>query len=284
MHQLIKFVAITLLAISAWPIFADDKPPVKTFEIGVVPYISPRVLVTSYEPMRLYLEQALGRPVKIYTAAAFKPFLLNAQQGDYDLVITAAHFARLLQKEQKFTPLVRYSAGGHSLIMTALNSPIKTLQDLRGQIIAVPDKLSLTTIVSMTYLRENGLLPGIDFRLVEVPSFASAILAILKGDALAAVSAVAPLAQMPQDLRDSVRSVADTGEFFPLVFLAHPRLGKTTTDNINKILLKFGNETSMGKQFLSNTGFGSLIPATAKDMNSLDRYIAETKRLLNEKP
>ena len=89
---------------------------------------------------------------------------------------------------------------------------------------------------------------------------------------------------MTPELRESMKPVVDTGEYINLIFLAHPRLGKATADQLNKALLKFGNETTEGKQFFSSTGFGTIIPATAKDMNSLDRYIAETKRLLSEKP
>lgn len=284
MHKLVKYCLGLVLAMTASTAYAEDNSAIKPLEIGVVPYLSARALVTSYEPMRLYLEQTLGRPVKIYTAAGFKPFFFNTRQGAYDLVITAAHFARIVQKEQKFTPLVRYSTGGRGLVITALNSPLKKLQDLRGQVIAVPDKISLASIVCLTYLRENGLQSDADFQLLEVPSFASAILAVENGDASAAISAKGVLLQMPQKLRESVRTIVDAGEYIPLVFLAHPRLGKKYIDLLNTTLLKFVNETREGKQFLTDTGFGEIVPVTAKDMYSLDRYIAETKRLLDETP
>jgi ABC-type phosphate/phosphonate transport system substrate-binding protein len=69
MHRIFKYGLLAILAMSAWPAFADDASPDKPLEIGVVPYLSARVLIASYEPMRLYLEQVLGKPVKIYTAA-----------------------------------------------------------------------------------------------------------------------------------------------------------------------------------------------------------------------
>jgi phosphonate transport system substrate-binding protein len=280
------FISIFLGAITLTNGFAyaDNSGNTNQLDIGVVPYTSARALVASYEPIRLYLEQALGRPVKIYTAPGFKPFFLNAEKGYYDLVISPAHFARLLQKEHKFTPLLRYSAGGRGLIMTALNSPVKTPQDLRGKVIALPDQLSLASIICMSNLLDNGLQPGVDFQLLDVPSFASAILAVQKGDAVAAVSAPGALAQMPPELRDSVRPVLDTGEYINLIYLVHPRLGNDTAEQIKKALYKFGNGTSEGKQFFSGTGFGHFVPATAKEMNSLDRYVAETKRLLIENP
>lgn len=284
MPKLFNYVLLSFIALSAGPAYAADSPSGKVLNVGVVPYLSARALVTSYEPIRLYLEQALGMPVKIYTAPGFKPFYLNARQGDYDLVITAAHFARLLQKEQNFIPLVRYAGGNRCMIMTALSSPIKAMPDLKGIIIALPDHLSLASIGCMTHLRENNLQPGKHFQLLEVPSFASAILAVQKGDAAAAVSAPAALAQMPRELSESVRPVVSTDELFNLIYLAHPRLDKKFTHRLNQELLKFGNDTSEGKHFFAGTGFGKFIPVTAKDMNTLDRYVADTKRLLSETP
>ena len=284
MHKLVKYCLGLALAMTASTIYAEDDSTLQPLKIGVVPYLSARALVTSYEPMRLYLEQAMGRPVKIYTAAGFKPFFLNAIQGDYDLVITAAHFARILQKEHKFKPLVKFSPGVHSLLMTKLDSSLKTPQELKGQVIAVPDQLALSSIVSMAWLRENGMKPETDYRILEVPSFPSALLAVQKGDAMAAVSATPVLSQIPKELRESLRTLVDAGEYLQFIFLTHPRMGVTASNRISKELLNFSNESNEGKQFFSSTGFGAITPLSPKDMNSLDRYISETKRLLSATP
>ena len=284
MHKLILRGVITMLAMTASLVYAESITSNKPFEIGVVPYLSARSLVANYEPMRVFLEKALGKPVKIYTASGFKQFFLNAKHGDYDLVITASHFARILQKDYQYTPLVRFASVGQASIVTAQNSPVKTVQDLRQQIIAMPDQLSLATIVVLSYLRENGLKPVTDYQLLEVPSFASAILSVQKGEAMAAVTAPGILAQMPKELKESVRTVANTGEFLRNIFLTHPRIKNKYADQIKHALLKFGNETNEGKQFLISTNSGAIVPVSTKDMNSLDRYISETKRLLNETP
>ena len=281
MNRLYKYLIFSLFSFAANTTLAGDTLQLKPLEIGIVPYMSARVLISSYESMREYLELTLGKPVKIYTATGFKPFFQNSQQGDYDLVITAAHFARILQQDNNFVPLVRFSSGGRGLIMTNINSPIKTAQDLKDQVIALPDQLSLASIVCMTHLSEAGLKPDRDFKLLEVPSFASAILSIQKGEANAAVSAPGALVQMTKEMRESVRPVVDTGEYVNLIILSHPRLEKQLSEVISKALLKFGSSTIKGKQFLENTGFGSIIPVSSKDMNGLERYTSETRRLLN---
>ncbi len=284
MLKLISSGIFTILALTASFAQAETSTTTKPFEIGVLPYLSARSLVANYEPMRLFLEKALGKPVKIYTATGFKPFFLNAQRGDYDMVITAANFGRLLQKEHQFTPILRFSKSASSWLVTALNSPIQTLQELRGKVIAVPDPLSMAVIVSMTNIRDNGMEPDADFHLLKVGSFPSAILSVQKGEAIAAITASGAMIQMPKELSESVRVVLDAGDFMSLIILTHPRIDKNTVSLLTDALQKLSNESNRDKEFIANLGFGPLIPVTTKDMSGLDRFIPETKRILNETP
>lgn len=256
----------------------------KTLEVGVVPYISARKVVTTYEPLRKYLEQALVRPIEIYTAPGFKAFQSDSVRGDFDLIITPAHFARLLEKDNGYIALARFSAGARGLIMVSRNSRIQHLADLRGRTVAVPDRLSLASILCLEYLKQNGLQPSVDFQMLEVASFNSAMQAIQHGDADAAIAAPGALAQMPETLRNIARTLVDTGEYINLVFLAHPRLGEREAARLKYQILRFGKDTLEGRQFLTYTGFGSLLPVAAGDLIRLDPYLPETKRLLDGSP
>jgi phosphonate transport system substrate-binding protein len=189
MLKLIAFVLSTILSLSTVTAFASDLSPVKPLEVGIIPYLSPRALVTNYEPMRLYLENSLGRPVKIYTAISFRQFLINAQHGDYDLVFAAAHIARMLEHDQKYKPVARFATKNHTLIMVAKDSLIKNVNDLKGKVLAVPDFMSLSSIIAISYLREAGLMAGRDFKIQEVPSFNAAISNVQLNEAAAAITA-----------------------------------------------------------------------------------------------
>lgn len=280
MKRLFKCVFVAILVFPVFSVSADDKVSATPLEVGIVPYISARAVIANFEPMRYYLEQSLGRPVRVYTANGFKQFFANAQKGDYDLVISAAHIARVLQQESKFNPIVRFSPGVNSLLMTKLNSPVKSLESLRGQTIAIPDQLAFASVVGMRWLSDKGMKGNKDYKILEVPTFPSALLAVQKGEAMAAISVAPVLAQIPKELKDSLSTLEDTGEFLQFFFLTHPRMDKNDIALLSKELLKFAKETNEGKQFLASTGFGSIIQATSSDMSSLDKYSAETKRLL----
>ena len=280
----LRLVLIVLGAL-LWPVgcSATELSQAKALEVGVVPYSSARTMVVTYEPLRKYLAQSLARPVELYTAPGFKAFQVNSVRGDFDLIITAAHFARILEMENGYIALARFSAGGRGLITVSRDSRIQRLADLRGRKVAVPDRLSLATVISVEYMKQHGLQPSVDFQIVEVPSFNAAIQAILRGDAAAAISAPGPLAQLPEDMRNSVRTLADSGECLGLVFLAHPRLSESETARLKHQILLFGKAPE-GLKFLSDTGFGGLLPVTVGGLRRIDPYVPETKRLLELMP
>jgi phosphonate transport system substrate-binding protein len=280
MLHLYKLCFFAVLTVTACTVSAEENKTEQGLTMGVVPYMTARVLVSSYEPMRHYLEQVLGKPVHIYTANGFKQFLFNAQKGYYDVVIDAAHFARILQKENNFKPILQFSTSGRALVMVAAKGPVKSAQDLRGKLIAVPDKLSLAAIIAMTSLREQGLKEGEDYQVLSVPSFTSAILSVQNGDATAAITAQAVIRQMPEDLQSAVRPLIDAGEFSNLVILTHPRLAKSETVAITNALQNFERKSIEGRAFINAIHFGEMIPVTRTDMQNLDRYLPETKRLI----
>ena len=259
----------------------ESASAIGSLQIGILPYLPARSLIVEHQPLRDYLQQGLGREVELFTAPDFRAFFENTRQGNYDVVITAAHFARVAQIDQGYVPMVRYSGGARGLLVVARDSPIRHLDQLRGKTIAGPDRLALVSLVMTQWLHEHGLKERRDYTLVASVSFNTAILTVQHGEAAAAVTAPAAMRQMPAELRDSVRILGDTGEYTNLVYLANPRLGKHEIAKIKELILRFGADTQPGRTFLSTTGFGSIIPATAADMKALDFYVPETRRLVS---
>jgi phosphonate transport system substrate-binding protein len=249
-------------------------------QIGILPYLPVRSLIVEHQPLRDFLQQGLGREVELYSAPDFKTFYANTREGKYDIVITAAHFARVAQLDQGYVPMVRYSGGARGLLVVARNSPILRFEQLRGKAITGPDRLALVSLVVVRWLHDHGMEEDRDYTLMTSVSFNTAILTVQRGEAAAAMSAPAAMRQMPAKLRDSVRIVADTGDYTNLIYLANPRLNKDDIARIKELILQFAHDTQSGRTFLNATGFGSIIPVTAADMGRLDVYVPETRRLL----
>ncbi len=253
----------------------------ETLELGVFPNLSPRMLVSMYQPLRLALEKELGRPVQVYTAPGLKAFYERTRSGEYDLIVTPPHLARLAQTESGFVPLVSYAAELRGLVVVPKQSSVATLADLRGRMVAMPDRLGIISMLGLQAFRNAGLEPGTDFSLFYAQSHSNAALAVRNGQADAAVIGTIPLAQLPQPLRGSLRVVAVSPVVPSQFYLANPRLGPGGIEAVRRALAKFA-ATPEGKTFFRKNGFGGFRPAREDGLRKVEPFAREAKRLLEE--
>ncbi len=252
-------------------------------EVGVFPYLSTRALLDVYEPVRVYLQAELNRPTHLFTATSFKAYADRTQAGEYDVVVTPPHLARLAQREAGYIPLTMYTRELRGVVVVAKASPIQTLQDLKGMRVATPNKIALVSIVGSQLLRDNGLVNDANISIHDVGSHSNAVLAVQRNEAEAAITENAALQQMPDALRNSVRVIAQTQRLPHVMFLAHPRLGQAGVARVRELLLQFANTTE-GRAFLKGSGFEGMRPVDEADMKSIDPLIKELKRILETMP
>jgi phosphonate transport system substrate-binding protein len=202
-----------LLLLVFWPLAtsAADKAN-EPLQIGLFPNLTPLTLITSYQPLRLYLEKTLHRPVAMVTAPDFRSFVERTQHGDYDIVLTAPHLARLAEQEAGYVAVATYAAKLQALILVAKNSPVRRLEDLRGARVAVPDPLAVVNMLGRERLQEAGL-ADTDYTLLNTHSHNGAALAVLHEDALAAIVGSAPYAQLAEGMRKDLRVLASSRSF-----------------------------------------------------------------------
>jgi phosphonate transport system substrate-binding protein len=254
-----------------------------TLDMGVFPYMSTRALLDLYQPVRVYLSHELGKSVTLFTAQSFKAFTNETQQGIYDIVVTAPHFARLAQREAGYVPLITHTRELSGLVVVPVDSPIHNLRELKGKRIATPNQLALVTIMGYQLLRDDGLEPGTGVTLIDMTSHNNAVLAALSGEADAAITEQVALMQMPADIRNRVRIIAHTSPLPHVMYLAHRRLGQARIAQIKGALLRFPR-TAAGQTFLKVSGFEGMRPVEEDDLKNMDRYLPELERLLAARP
>ena len=255
--------------LALWPILGAAQG--NTLVVGILPTLSPRVLLNNYQPFRIYLQQTLKRPVELVTATDFTAFHKSTMAGEYDIVVTAAHFGRLAQIESGYIPLATYQAANRAILLTSQTAPLKSIQDLRGRTVATLDRFALITGQTMAWLEEQGLREGSDFRLLETPSHNSSGYSVLSGESILAIISPAGWKQMPANIKEGLQVYARLPEIPGLMWLANPRLAREVPQ-LKSALLAFSTALPEGKQFFKVTGYQGMREITPEEMKSLDPY------------
>lgn len=249
------------------------------FTIGVLPVHSSRVLVERYEPLRVYLERILRQPVRVESAPDFARFQARTMNNDFDLTITAAHFARIAQKDGGLLPLAQFQPDHDSLLIYSSDRPLTGPGAIKGKQLAVIDRLAITVMAAIQYLDEQGLESDRDYKVVEHRTHASVAHSLVGGLSVAAVTTSQGLLQIPDDIRRKLVILKHIADIPAFVFLVKPGLPREQAERIKTALLKFPGEAE-GIDFLGRTGYTTIQPATEATMKRADPYIKETRKVL----
>lgn len=246
----------------------------RPLQFGLLPYVSTRKLFTSYLPIKDYLERVLGRQVVVSTAPNFKTYLARARRGDYDLYHTAPHFAALAERDWGYRRVARFTRELDGSFVVARDGKVKRIEDLRGGVVRVPDPLAIITMLGEQSLQEHGLVPGVDVDVRFSPSHNNAVLAVVRGEADAAVTSAAVFEKMPPEVRAQLRVLASTRKVPHMMFMAGPHLSDDEYRALRKAMLAF-TAKGPGRQFFQDTGYGDMIDISDETMGALAPFLDE---------
>jgi len=249
------------------------------FRLGVVPNVSARVIVAGYQPLRVLLEQALRRPVEIATAPDFRVFHQRTVAGEYDVVVTAAHLARLAQVDAGFMPVGMFVPTLKGLLVGAQKDLPRTVQDLRGAKLAVANPQSLIAMRGLQWLRERGLRADADYTIVKAANEDSLAHMLLKGEARLALLSNGELRQIPAELRDGIGVLAQIVEVPGFVWLVPARTDPDTLALLRH-QMKALDRTEDGRRFLASVGVDNWTEIDGGALATLDAVLPETRQIL----
>jgi phosphonate transport system substrate-binding protein len=260
------------------PAWAADTSPLV---LGVFPNTTAKQIVETHRPLANALEKTLQRRVEIYSAPNFKSFVDRTHQGEYDLLLTAPHFAWLARQNAGYRPLLKYAEPVRALLVVKSSSSSRDVATLRGHTIAIPDPLALVVLALQAELAEEGLKPAIDYRIINAGTHINAVLQVTKGRADAAMVGQNAYMQFPPELRKQLHVLLETPPLSSLTYLTHPRVSEAEALIIRNTLLRFG-ATPEGQAFLKKGGFGGFAPLNSNELNAFRPYALQTQKMLQD--
>ena len=267
------------LCVAAAPVRAAEDAQAQTIEVGLLPTLSARRILKTYQPLREYLERALGRPVLLVTAPDYRTHVERTRTGLYRYAVTAPHFARLAQRRSGYRVLVRVRSALAALLVVRAADGVRRVEALRGQTVATPDGLAIVSMLGRAVLREHGLVPGRTVSLRDYRAFNSAVLAVSAGEVAAAVTAETALNQMPPAVRGAVRRIASSPVVPHVMLIAHGAVPERERERVKALLLSFGDDPA-GKRFFERTGFGGYEPVAEQGLRALDPFVDDVEAAL----
>jgi phosphonate transport system substrate-binding protein len=246
-----------------------------TFILGVAPHTSARVILATYQPLRLYLEKALAMPVEVRTAPDFTEFARRGLAQEYDLAVTTGHQARLFQTDAKYVPLLTYKAGFKAVAIVAVNGPVRKPGDLKGTNVLGLSSSSLVTLWGQHWLAENGL-ASTPVRYVSASDSVAQL--VISGEASAGFTSLANFQVLKPEVRSQLRILAESPLMAGRVYVLNKRDG-VRKKTIEAALWDFA-ATPEGKQYFETKKLEGYRKLKPKELDSMDPYASEVRKVL----
>lgn len=256
---------------------AQGLPPLK---MGIMPFNSTLALIKTHQPLIQHLESRLGRRIAVFTSADYFTYVNELLEGQFDLAIAGPHFGAMAQ-ERGSVILFRYKADLQPVFVVRADSPINGLESLRGKRVGLSSRLSISSIGGAKWLHDSGLKLDKDYELVERSTHGAAIAAVAVGELDAALTTFTPLKQIPDDVRAKIRVLPLDIHAPHLMTLAHSRLGTPEIERVRKALRDFP-DTTAGRSFFQETGYGGYVDVTQADIQALKPFLQLTVDMMRQ--
>ena len=276
LRYLLVFCCSLLPALSP----AQEITALRPLSIGLMPYLATRTLLASYQPIALALERELEQPVQLNTAPDYDSFIKRVIDGEYDLVLLAPHYARLVTRDYGYSPLLVHKAPIRGVLITGRNKPLSSTEELRGETIAIAERSALLVIVGAMTLSDEGIKQGSDYQFVENVSHSSALHSAVSGKTRAALISYTTLVLAAPELQKDALIWRELNTIPGQFFVAHNRIPSERQKAIKAALLAF-EKTPDGQRFFEKTKHGGYRDPTREDGEFLDRLLPETRRQLS---
>jgi phosphonate transport system substrate-binding protein len=252
----------------------------RTFNIGVLPHASARTIATQYEPLQGYLSQKLDATVMVSSAPDWTTFYKNVKNEQYDLVVAAAHVARLIQIDLGLQTIASYQPKIKGLFITSSSQIAVSPLFVKGKPIALSNPASLVAFEAEKWLEGYRMKAGVDYKLLEVRGGDSVGISILRGETAAGIISQGDFQSQPNHVKNQLHIVTTFAEVPNFVVLTSKRLSEAAGILLSKQLHAFSEFELEGKIFQERTGFKITAQINDTDMKAMDVFLDKTRRLL----
>ena len=251
-----------------------------TLVIGVLPNLAASTLIPQYENLKRYLERVAGQKVRIVVPGNFKLFFDSMMNGEFDLAVSAPHFARVAQLDRNMAPLVIYEPRINALLIAPIDSSFTVARDLRERALAFANPTSLVAMYGQQWLRQQNLEAGKDYEVRGARTDLGVGRMLLSGDVVAAIMSNGEFRALPPEESSRLKVIEVFARIPNFIVMAHPRLERDRTAKLRAQFKGFLADADDGAAFAKATGFSGMADADEAQLKELDPFVALTRRAM----
>lgn len=202
---------------------SSTQPKNKVYTFGVVPQQSAKKLASLWGPILQHVSKESGVALRFATAKDIPTFEKRLARGDYDFsYMNPYHYTVFSQAPTEYRAFAkRRQQDIRGIVVVHKDSPIKTLGELNGLMLAFPSPAAFAASILP---RAKMQLDGIDFDSRYVSSHDSVYLGVAKGFFSAGGGVKRTFNNAAPEVREQLRVLWTTDAYTPHAFAHHPRV------------------------------------------------------------
>lgn len=249
---------------------AADRP----YEFGVLPYLPPAKIQELYGPIAADFEAKLGRQIWFSTKSDYALYQAALEKGTYDIAFVQPFDYVDVHDTLGYLPLARRTEYLQSLIVVRPDSPLKSIKDLKGMIVANPPETALVSRLTGMALQEAGIDPvsGVTREYGKNHFTCMQSVLIRAADACGTAEQALLHFQKEKQMTNRFRILHRTRPLPPPLFVVHPRVPRKDREILLKTIVDWPN-TKEGRKILSDGDFIPFTTAQDSDYDPVRRYV-----------
>ena len=213
-----------------------DQNTTKVYTFDVVPQHTATKIYTTWSPLLQRVGQEAGLCFELRVAPTIPEFEQKLLKGEPEFVFLNPYHAVLAQQKKKYQPLLADSEDLLTgILVVRADSPIKSLDELKGKNIAFP---SPNAFAASLLLRAEMAKRKIDITPVFVKTHSNVYRAIIGKDTLAGGGVNYTLDNEVSEVRQQLRVLFETQAYTPHPVATHPSVPASVRERFLKAMLK----------------------------------------------
>ncbi len=265
----------------AVPSHAVTEPTAETAQppylFGVFPHLAVARLEKIYAPIAADFGRVLGRPVYFRTKPSFEKFTAELRKQTYDVVLVQPFDYVWAHDEYGYLPLARRSEPLTAQFMVAENSPLVSLKDLKGAVVALPPAEAAVSHLAKLALLDAGLDPHSQIALQYTKSHDSCLQRLLIGAVDACGTAAAPVRFFQTRMQVSFRVLGKSQTIPHALIAVHSRVPEKERERLRETIISW-SDSPEGRELLKRGELKTFQTVTDAEYDVVREYWRRIER------